>query len=216
MPNTSDRWPEASDSTVCESLPFVAKREIHFQLVLWCLFWSAKINNKHFHHSIGALISSVSTQFLIETGPTMCTQYDWRKQPIHLSTMWEGIHTKWLLGKAFENAYWWKTVHLFPAMWLQKLTSRSFKNSSKKPCCSQSNYKCTFDIWRHIKESTLVINHPAAPSMTSDADHQVVWRCIKEYNTLVINHPAAPSVITSENGWVIWGTMKKLRIYLRK
>ena len=46
--------------------------------------------------------------------------------------------------------------------------------------------------------------------MTSDADHQVVWRCLKEYNTLVINHPAAPSVITSENGWVIWGTMKKL------
>ena len=33
---------------------------------------------------------------------------------------------------------------------------------------------------------------------------------MKKYNTLVINHPAAPSVITSENGWVIWGTMKKL------
>ena len=126
---------------LCKSLPFVAKREIHFQLVFWRLFWSANINNKHFHHSIGALISGVSTQFLIETGPTMCTQYDWRKQPIHLSTMWEGIHTKWLLGKAFENAYWWKTIQQF-AMWLQKLTSRSFKNSSKKPCCSHSNYYC--------------------------------------------------------------------------
>ena len=59
----------AASIELCKSLPFVAKRELHFQLVLWGLFWNTNMKNKHFHHSMKALKSGLSTQFLIETGP---------------------------------------------------------------------------------------------------------------------------------------------------
>ena len=47
-----------------------------------------------------------------------------------------------------------------------------------------------------MKESTLVMNHSAAPSVTTNAHNQVIWRHMKE-PTPVINHLAAPSVTTS-------------------
>ena len=62
--------------------------------------------------------------------------------------------------------------------------------------------------WRLIKESILVRNHSAAHSVISNAQHQAIWSYMKEY-TLVINHSAAPSVTTSAQTEDIWRLMQE-------
>ena len=53
-----------------------------------------------------------------------------------------------------------------------------------------------------MKEPTLVINHSAAPSVTTNAQDQVILGGMKEF-TQEVNHSAVPNVTTNAQDQVI-------------
>ena len=54
-----------------------------------------------------------------------------------------------------------------------------------------------------MKEPSIVIGHSGAPSVTTNAQHQVICREMKEHTLVVVNHLAAPSVTTHAQHQVI-------------
>ena len=63
-------------------------------------------------------------------------------------------------------------------------------------CCWNMKIPKQRHIVRDMEEHTTVIGHSGAPSVTTNAQHQVIWRDMKE-PTLVVNHLAAPGVATN-------------------
>ena len=69
-------------------------------------------------------------------------------------------------------------------------------------CCCVLLLKHENDM-RDMKEPSIVIGNSGAPSVTTNAQRQVIRRDMKEPTLVVVNHLAAPSVTTHAQHQVI-------------
>ena len=90
----------AASIDLCKSLPFVAKRELHFQLVLWRLFCNTNMNNnifmKHERIHIGDKPFSWSQMYICSTSSHL------KQQRTHTKLLHSAVNKR--CDKSFKSA----------------------------------------------------------------------------------------------------------------
>ena len=118
----------------------------------------------------------------------------------------------WQVWRSFIHSHletlvirYWYQQEVFTAVYSNMATNDGDKAFNCPQCDKKFSIKSK---WKYIGKSTPVKSHSAAPTVTTNAQHQAIWRDMKEF-TQETNHSAAPSVTTNAQHQMISRNMKE-------